>query len=73
MIFGSQDARVDVSLPPDPWTLLDYTAIGGLSAEVRQKLETARPATLGAAGRIPGVTPAALVALLRYVQRADAA
>ncbi len=52
---------------------LDYTAIGGLSAEVRQKLQTARPTTLGAAGRIPGMTPAALVALLRFVQRADAA
>jgi tRNA uridine 5-carboxymethylaminomethyl modification enzyme len=48
---------------------LDYAAIGGLSAEVRGKLATARPATLGAAGRISGVTPAALVALLRHVKR----
>lgn len=48
---------------------LDYSAIGSLSNEVRAKLELARPATLGAASRIPGVTPAAVVALLRHVQR----
>jgi len=48
---------------------LDYTNVGALSNEVRQKLEQARPETLGAASRIPGVTPAALVALLRYVKK----
>jgi tRNA uridine 5-carboxymethylaminomethyl modification enzyme len=48
---------------------LDYAQIGGLSAEVRGKLSAARPATLGAAVRISGVTPAALVALLQYVKR----
>jgi tRNA uridine 5-carboxymethylaminomethyl modification enzyme len=48
---------------------LDYDMVGSLSAEVRQKLKAARPATLGAAGRISGVTPAALVALLRYVRK----
>ncbi|MCD8497543.1 MAG: tRNA uridine-5-carboxymethylaminomethyl(34) synthesis enzyme MnmG [Alphaproteobacteria bacterium] len=48
---------------------LDYKAVGSLSNEVRAKLEQARPATLGAASRIPGVTPAAVVALLRYVKR----
>ena len=47
---------------------LDYAAIGGLSAEIRGKLATTRPATLGAAARISGVTPAALVALLRFVK-----
>jgi tRNA uridine 5-carboxymethylaminomethyl modification enzyme len=55
-------------LPAD----MDYGAVGSLSAEVREKLETARPATLGAAARISGVTPAALVALLRHVQRREA-
>jgi tRNA uridine 5-carboxymethylaminomethyl modification enzyme len=50
---------------------LDYGAVGSLSNEVRQKLEQARPETLGAAARIPGVTPAAVVALLRFVQRGD--
>jgi tRNA uridine 5-carboxymethylaminomethyl modification enzyme len=52
---------------------LDYAAIGGLSAEIRGKLAAARPATLGAAARISGVTPAALVALLQYVKRRPAA
>ena len=54
-----------LGLPED----LDYGAIGSLSNEVRQKLETHRPATLGQAARISGVTPAALVALLKYVRR----
>jgi len=50
---------------------LDYAQVGSLSNEVRMKLEQARPVTLGAASRIPGVTPAALVALLRHVKRKD--
>jgi tRNA uridine 5-carboxymethylaminomethyl modification enzyme len=52
-------------LPAD----LDYGAIGSLSIEVRVKLTATRPATLGAAARISGVTPAALTALLRHVRR----
>jgi tRNA uridine 5-carboxymethylaminomethyl modification enzyme len=52
---------------------LDYAAVGSLSAEIRGKLAQARPATLGAAARISGVTPAALVALLQHVRRAPAA
>ena len=48
---------------------IDYAQVGGLSNEVRQKLTTAKPATLGAAARVPGVTPAALTALLGYVKR----
>ena len=48
---------------------LDYAAVGGLSNEVRQKLEAIRPATLGQAGRIEGVTPGALTALLSHVKR----
>jgi len=58
--------RDEALLLPDG---LDYGAIGGLSAEIRGKLAAARPATLGAAARISGVTPAALVALLQYVKR----
>jgi len=50
---------------------LDYSKVGSLSNEVRVKLETSQPETLGAAARIPGVTPAAIVALLRYVQRKE--
>jgi tRNA uridine 5-carboxymethylaminomethyl modification enzyme len=52
---------------------MDFSMIGGLSTEVRTKLSAARPGTLGMAARIPGVTPAALVALLRYVKRVAAA
>jgi tRNA uridine 5-carboxymethylaminomethyl modification enzyme len=48
---------------------LNYGDVGSLSSEIRQKLAEARPTTLGAAARISGVTPAALVALLRYVRR----
>ena len=54
-----------LALPAD----LDYRGIRSLSNEVRDKLTAARPATLGAAGRISGVTPAALTALLGYVRR----
>ncbi len=50
---------------------LEYGLIGGLSAELRAKLGAVRPETLGAAARISGVTPAALVALLRHVRRED--
>ncbi|WP_290932836.1 tRNA uridine-5-carboxymethylaminomethyl(34) synthesis enzyme MnmG [Hyphomonas sp.] len=48
---------------------INYAAIGGLSNEVRQKLESIRPATLGQASRIEGVTPGALTALLGHVKR----
>ncbi len=52
-------------LAPD----MDLDAIGSLSNEIRQKLRQIKPATLGAAARIPGMTPAAVIALLRYVKR----
>jgi tRNA uridine 5-carboxymethylaminomethyl modification enzyme len=50
---------------------LSYAEIGSLSTEIRMKLESVRPATLGAAARIPGVTPAAIVSLLRHVKRRE--
>ncbi|HVJ34452.1 MAG TPA: tRNA uridine-5-carboxymethylaminomethyl(34) synthesis enzyme MnmG [Terriglobia bacterium] len=50
---------------------LDYDTVPSLSTEVREKLKLARPATLGAAGRISGVTPAALTILLRHVRRRE--
>ena len=52
---------------------LDYSAIGGLSNEVRQKLTNARPATLGQASRIEGVTPGALMAVLAHIKKAQRA
>ncbi len=48
---------------------LDYDRVGGLSNEARQILAAARPATLGAAARLPGMTPAAVIALLRHVKK----
>ena len=48
---------------------LDYDSVGSLSSEIRAKLRSAQPETLGAAARVSGVTPAALVALLRFVRR----
>ncbi len=48
---------------------LDYSKVGSLSNEIRQKLEQVNPQTLGEAARIPGVTPAAVIALLRYVKK----
>jgi tRNA uridine 5-carboxymethylaminomethyl modification enzyme len=53
-----------------PWNL-DYRGIAGLSTEMREKLEFARPESLGAAARISGVTPAALILLLRHVHRGE--
>jgi tRNA uridine 5-carboxymethylaminomethyl modification enzyme len=48
---------------------LDYRGLPGLSNEMCDILDAARPATLGAAARLPGVTPAALILLLRHVKR----
>ncbi len=48
---------------------IDYRSIGGLSHEMIERLESARPATLGAAERIRGVTPAALAAILVCAKR----
>ena len=53
-------------LPTD----LDYAAIGSLSNEVKEKLARVQPRTLGQAGRIEGMTPGALTALLAHVKRA---
>jgi len=48
---------------------LDYSAVVGLSTEVHQKLASARPATLGMAARIPGITPAAVSLLLVHFKK----
>ena len=50
---------------------LDFTAIRGLSAEVRQKLAAHRPETLGQASRISGMTPAAISLLLVHLKRGN--
>lgn len=48
---------------------IDYSKIGGLSREMIAKLSKVRPSTIGEASRIPGVTPAAITAVLGYVKR----
>jgi tRNA uridine 5-carboxymethylaminomethyl modification enzyme len=70
-----QDADIELfhrdeglALPAD----IDYRALGGLSNEVREKLGAVRPATLGQAARIEGVTPGAMTALLAHVRRRSA-
>ena len=62
-------AEEGLMLPTD----LDYSAVGGLSNEVKEKLARVQPRTLGQAGRIEGMTPGALTALLAYVKRAPKA
>lgn len=59
----------DLLLPAD----LPLGAMAGLSNEAREVLARAKPATLGAAARLPGMTPAALTQLLRFVRRRTAA
>ncbi|GGY49952.1 tRNA uridine 5-carboxymethylaminomethyl modification enzyme MnmG [Bacterioplanes sanyensis] len=55
----------NTALPED----LDYEAIGGLSNEVKQKLNQVRPATLGVASRISGITPAAISQILIHLKK----
>jgi len=62
-------ASEEVRLPVD----IDYATIAGLSREIQQKLSQARPETLGQAGRIPGVTPAAISLLLIHLKKRGAA
>ena len=59
----------NLQLPTD----LDYAVVAGLSNEARAKLMEVRPSTLGAAGRIPGITPAVLTRLLAVVRSRQAA
>jgi tRNA uridine 5-carboxymethylaminomethyl modification enzyme len=59
--------RSDEAVPLPTW--LDYCTVPGLSNEMVERLSTVRPATLGAASRIRGVTPAALAAILVHARR----
>jgi|HigsolmetaAR202D_1030399.scaffolds.fasta_scaffold00024_48 tRNA uridine 5-carboxymethylaminomethyl modification enzyme len=55
----------ETRLPED----IDYSEVRGLSTEVRQRLKEVRPATIGQAARVPGVTPAAVSLLLVHLKR----
>ena len=61
-----RNRRHEEAAVPDDF---NYDGVSGLSAEVRQKLKDHRPATVGQASRIPGVTPAAVSLLLVYIKR----
>ena len=67
--IARQRRNEETRLPED----LDYARVAGLSNEVRQKLAQIRPATVGQAARIAGVTPAAVSILLVYLKRSRAA
>tara|TARA_X000000950_G_scaffold224756_1_gene270937 strand:- start:2302 stop:4176 length:1875 start_codon:yes stop_codon:yes gene_type:complete len=58
-----------ISIPAD----FDYRAVGGLSAEARDVMMRLRPQTIGQANRLPGLTPAAVVAVLRHLKRDESA
>ncbi len=69
-----QTAEIDRQLRHEELRLpidLDYAEVGGLSSEARQRLRDVRPATLGQAARIPGLTPAALSLLLVHLRKRD--
>ncbi|MES9939727.1 MAG: tRNA uridine-5-carboxymethylaminomethyl(34) synthesis enzyme MnmG [Candidatus Thiodiazotropha sp. 6PLUC2] len=66
--IDKQRANEAVALPQD----LDYENVRGLSSEVREKFQRHRPETLGQAGRIPGVTPAAISLLLIHLKKRSA-
>jgi tRNA uridine 5-carboxymethylaminomethyl modification enzyme len=63
-----QSRNEDTHLPAS----INYAEVRGLSHEVRQRLTEARPQTLGQAGRVPGITPAALSLLLVHLKRRSA-
>jgi len=67
--IARQRRNEETRLPED----LDYARVTGLSNEVRQKLAQIRPATVGQAARVAGVTPAAVSILLVYLKRKRAA
>jgi tRNA uridine 5-carboxymethylaminomethyl modification enzyme len=69
--LARQDADIESLRRDDSVTLpeIDYRAVDGLSNEIRDKLASVRPTTLGQASRIEGVTPAALALLLAEVKK----
>jgi tRNA uridine 5-carboxymethylaminomethyl modification enzyme len=70
--LSRQQLEIDKSLKHEETLLpesLDYVDVRGLSNEVCQKLQDHRPATIGQAGRISGITPAAISLLLVHLKR----
>jgi tRNA uridine 5-carboxymethylaminomethyl modification enzyme len=67
--IARQRRNEETRLPED----LDYSRVAGLSNEVRQKLAQVRPATVGQAARVAGVTPAAVSILLVHLKKTNRA
>ena len=67
--IARQRRNEETRLPAD----LDYSSVAGLSNEVRQKLAAVRPATVGQAARVPGITPAAVSILLVFLKKSSRA
>lgn len=59
-------AEAAVTIPES----FDFSQVGGLSAEMKERFERVRPTNFAAAQRIPGITPSALVALLAHIRQA---
>ena len=59
------EAETEIRFPAK----MDFASIGGLSAEMKERLEQARPESFSAAQRIPGITPSALMTLLAYLRK----
>ena len=72
--IARQDAEVRAMRANDkiPLSAVDFTAVPGLSNEMVERLQAARPATLGAAERVRGITPTALAAILVQAKRVAA-
>jgi tRNA uridine 5-carboxymethylaminomethyl modification enzyme len=66
--IGKAKRYEDLKLP----TSIDYSLVGGLSSEVKEKLLFQKPETLGQAARIPGITPAAVSLLLIHLKKKSA-
>ena len=62
-----EDFKKDEELKiPQP---INYNKVGSLSNEIIEKLSNVNPSTIGAASRISGVTPPAIIAILRYIRK----
>ena len=64
----AEPAPKAIAIPSD----FDYRQVGGLSAEACDVMMRLRPETIGQANRLPGLTPAAVMAVLRHLKRAPA-
>jgi tRNA uridine 5-carboxymethylaminomethyl modification enzyme len=63
-VVGKMARLETMAIPED----MDYSSLHSLSREVRDRLEDVRPLNLGQASRIPGITPAAVSALMVYIK-----